>query len=156
MGNYSPRLVNKLNDIAHHYKDLVSRSLHAVLQQYSNTGAGLASLTVDVVDGNENIAPQIKIGFDEHLIYLNQKKPQWTKLPDVERLIIWAKTKGKDDKQAKKMAWAIAWNMKKHDTWKRRPWRKKSLSQVLKEMNELITSEFKQAVVDDAVNAAAI
>lgn len=154
MGNYSPRLVSKLNEIAHQYKDLVSRSLHAVLQQYSNTGAGLASLTVDVVDGNENRPPQIKINFDDHLIFLNQKKPQWTKLPEVDKLITWAKTKGNDDKQARKLAWAIAWDKKKHDTWKRRPWRKKSLSTVLKEMNELITKEFKQAIVDDAVSAA--
>src|SRR6185369_15042690 len=113
MGNYSPRLVNKLNDIAHHYRDLVSRSLHAVLQQYSNTGAGLASLTVDIVDGNENKAPQIKIAFADHLLYLDNKKLQWTKLPEVQNLIAWAKTKGKNDKEAKKLAWAIAWDKKK-------------------------------------------
>jgi len=154
MGNYSPTLTKKLNAIAHAYRDLMFRSIQEVLQQYSNTGKGLQSLIVNIVDGTEDKAPQIKIDFDDELIYLNLGKMNWTKLPQMDRLLKWAETKQSDPKKAKQLAWATAWDKKKHDTWKRRPWRKKSLSTVLKEMNELIVAVYNKAIEEDAVEAS--
>jgi len=154
MANYSPRLVDKMNEIAHRYAVMMRQSLYTVLKQYSNTGEGLASLIVDVVDGDESKSPQIKIAFEDHLIFLDKRKLQWTKLPEVEKLIAWAETKEADPKKAKKLAWAVAWDKKKHDTWKRRPWRKKSLSSVLKDMNKVIIAAFDKAIEDDIAAAA--
>jgi hypothetical protein len=51
------------------------------------------------------------------------------------------------------LAWAIAWDKRKHDTWKAKPWRKKSLSEVLKEMNLQIVEAFAKALDEDMQQA---
>lgn len=146
----------KMNDIAHRYKDVIHQSIHAVLSEdrYKNTGAGAASLTVDVVDGDANKSPQIRISFDDHLIFLDKRKMQWTKLPNMGKLMEWAETVKPDKKGAERLAWAVAWDKKKNDTWKAKPWRKKSLSNVLKEMNLLIKEAFDQVIEKDFQEAA--
>ncbi len=153
---YSERLVIKLNGIAHKSVDIIYRSIYSVLSQppYKNTGAGAASLAVDVVEGNASKSPSINITFDDHLIFLNQRKIQWTKLPDMKELIAWAETKKSNPKEALRLAWSVAWDKKKHDTWKPKPWRKKSLSAVLKQMNELILKAFNEAIEEDFQQAA--
>lgn len=155
---YSENTVIKLNAIAHKYKDLIHRSIHAVLSQppYKNTGAGAASVTVDVIDGDQAKAPQIVTKFDDHLNYINNRKMEWTKLPDMKELLTWAKTKKTTDAEAEQLAWATAWDKKKNDTWKAKPWRKKTLSAVLKEMNELIVAEMDQAIEEDFQKAAKV
>jgi len=148
---YSPHLVDILNGIANRYRPLIQKSIQDVLNQprFRNTGAGVASVTVDVVPGDTNKAPTIKIDFDDHLIFLNQRKIQWTRLPDMKEMIAWAETKRSDEKEARQLAWATAWDKKKNDTWKPKLWRKKSLSAVLKEMNVLILAEFDKAIEED-------
>lgn len=148
---YSELTVQKLNNIAYQYKDLVHRSIHAVLTQarYYNTGAGAASLTVDVIDGNTNKSPQIVISFDDHLIYMDKRALQWTKLPNMRKLLEWAATKTTTERAAKQLAWATAWDKKKNDTWKAKPWRRKSLSTVLKEMNALIVEAYDKAIEEE-------
>jgi hypothetical protein len=150
---YSENTVIKLNEIAHRYRDLVHRSIHAVLSQppYKNTGAGAASLTVDVIDGDNNKSPQILIHFDDHVLFLDKRKMQWTKLPDMKELLAWAETRKSTKEEAEQLAWAVGWDKKKNDTWKAKPsWRKKSLSKGLKEMNELIVKAFDQANLQQA------
>jgi hypothetical protein len=155
---YSENTVNKLNEIAHRYRDLVHKAIHDVLSQppYKNTGAGAASLTVDVIDGDQNKAPQIVIHFDDHLLFLDKRRMQWTKLPEMKELIAWAETKRTNKEEAAQLAWATAWDKKKNDAWKSKPWRKKSLSKVLKEMNELIVAGFDQAIEEDLKQAAKV
>lgn len=153
---YSQNTVIKLNDIAQRYKGLIHRSIHEVLSQdrYKNTGAGAASLTVDVVDGDASKSPQIQISFDDHLIFLDKRKMMWTKLPNMGKLLEWAETVKPDKKQAERLAWAVAWDKKKNDTWKAKPWRKKSLSNVLKEMNTMVKEAFDNTVEKDFQEAA--
>ncbi len=152
---YSHDLVKKLNEIAHRFMPIIYKSIHDVISQpkFTNTGAGAASLKVDVVDGNANQSPQILITFDDRLIYLNKSKMQWTKL-GIKGLLEWASTKRSDPKQAKQLAWATAWNQKKYDTWKPKLWRKKSLSQVLKDMNKMILEGFDKAIEEEFEHAA--
>lgn len=152
---YSESTVIKLNDIAQRYKDVIHQAIHAVLSQdrYKNTGAGAASLIVDVIDGDSNKSPQITISFDDHLIFLDKRKMQWTKLPNMKKLLEWAETVKPDKKEAERLAWAVAWDKKKNDTWKAKPWRKKSLSNVLKEMNDLLLNEFDAAINEDLMDA---
>lgn len=153
---YSENTVMKLNDIAHRYKSIIHQAIHDVLSQdrYKNTGAGAASLTVDVVDGDVNKAPRILISFDDHLIFLDKRKMQWTKLPNMAKLMEWAETVKPNEKEAKRLAWAVAWDKKKNDTWKAKPWRKKSLSNVLKEMNAMVLEAFDKAIEQDLQQAA--
>lgn len=155
---YSARLVNTLNDIAETYRPIMQKSIQDVLNQprYRNTGAGVASVLVEIVSGNENKAPDIRISFDDHLIVLNQRKVQWTKLPNLGKLVEWAATKTPNEMAAKKLAFAVAWDKKKNDTWKPKQWRKKSLSAVLKEMNQLILSEFDKAIEQDLVDSTKV
>lgn len=152
---YSENTVIKLNDVAHRYKNVIHQAIHDVLSQdrYKNTGAGAASLTVDVVDGDVNKAPQIRLTFDDYVIFLDKRRMQWTKLPNIQKLTEWAETVKPDRKSAERLAWAVGWDKKNNDTWKSKPWRKKSLSKVLKEMNDLLLKEFDAAINEDLVDA---
>lgn len=153
--SYSPEIVDKLNEIAHRYQDLIHQSIHAVLisERYRNTGAGAASLVIEVIDGSSDHAPQIRITFDDYLIFLDKRKIQWTKLPKMQELIKWAETVKPTKKEAVQLAWAVGWDKKKNDTWKAKPWRKKSLSGVLREMNEMIVSMYDQVLEAELAEA---
>jgi len=155
---YSARLVDTLNEIAQRYQPLMLKSVQEVLSQsrYRNTGAGVASVTVDVEAGDVNKAPAIRISFEDHLIFLNQRKIEWTRLPNMKNLVAWAETKKSNEAEAKQLAWATAWDKKKNDTWKPKLWRKKSLSTVLKEMNALILSEYDKAIEEDLQDATKV
>ena len=167
MSNYSPQLVATLNAIAHEYSGKILREITEVLKQpkYMNTGAGLESLRVEVIEGNENKSPDIIVTMDDHLNILNKKKLEWTKQPPIDLLDDWAKTKtfkgpipGYKNglapnlppwKAKKRILWAMAKSKHKFDIWKVKPWRKRSLSSVLKEMNDLILIDFEKAIMDE-------
>lgn len=153
--SYSPRLVEVLNAIAMDHSGLIERSVKDVLSQprYKNTGAGVDSVRVEVITGDASKAPSINVTFDDHLIMLNNRKLQWTRLPNTDELLKWARTKKDNETEAKRLAFAVAWQQKKYDTWKPKPWRKKSLSQVLKTMNEELLRKYDEAIEADLVDA---
>jgi hypothetical protein len=145
---YSPELVIVLNQIAQVKRGEFESALTQVLNNppYRNTGEGVNSVKVLVMPGTEAAAPQIKIEFADHLLFMDKRKMQWTKLPPISKLLPWAATRSTDPKQQKKIAWSKAWDLKKNDNWKAKPWRKKSLSAVLKEMNTEIIRDFGKAI----------
>lgn len=153
---YSPRLVDRLNDIAHRYRSLIQQAINEVLTQprYRNTGAGAASVTVDVADGTEEKSPVIQINFADHIKLLDKRSMQWTKWSNIDNLLEWAATKTTGDTAIKKLAFATAYRQKTFDHWKSKPWRKKSLGKVLKELKELVQAEFDRAIEDDLQEAA--
>lgn len=152
---YSHNVVMRMNEVAHRYRPLIHQAIHAVLKQprYYNTGAGAASLAVDVVDGDTENTPVIQIMFDDHLILMEKRKMMWTKWPDMEPMVEWAQSKTNSNQEAKRLAWGTAYKQKNFDTWKAKPWRKKSLSGVLKEMNKLVLEGFDQAIEEDLQQA---
>lgn len=169
---YSPRLVEKLNAIAHEYRDKIVREITTVLSQpkYMNTGAGLESLRVEVIPGTQSKSPDIIITMDDYVNIINKRKAEWTKMPPIEELEQWAQTRefkgpvpGYKNglapnlppwKAKQRILWAIAKSKQKFDIWKPKPWRKKSLSNVLKEMNALVLLDFDKAINDDFQMAA--
>lgn len=153
---YSPRLVSVLNDIANEHAPIIKKAIVDVLSQprYSNTGAGASSVEVTVVPGDASRSPDINIKFADHLIMLNKSKMQWTRLPNIEKLIEWASTKKDTREQAEKLAFAVAWDKRKNDTWKPKLWRRRSLSQVLRDMNEQLLKKYDDAIEADLVDAA--
>lgn len=171
---YSENLVNTLNGIAWKYRDIINRTLNEILKQprYRNTGAGLASLHVDVVEGNKDRAPDIQITFADHLNLLDKRKMEWTKQPPIPNLEEWAETKTFSGpvpgyknglapnlppwKAKQRIVWAIAKSKQKFDVWKGKPWRKKSLSSVLADMNREIKIAFDDAVQRDLDKASKI
>src|SRR5688572_5922178 len=121
---YSQRLVNTLNEIATEYGQKIKQSVTEVLNKYKNTGAGVSSVNIQITPGTDTKAPSIQITFDDHLIFLNKRRIEWTKLPDMKNMIAWAETKKSDPAEAKRMAFGVAWNKLKFDTWKPKTWRK--------------------------------
>lgn len=155
--SYSPRTVEKLNAIAGKHVGIIASAIAEVLRdpKYRNTGKSAESVRVEMQPGDANKAPVLRIELDEALLIIDKTKLQWTKLPNMKALLEWASTKESDPKKAKKLAWATAFSKKNYDKWKAKKWRKKSLSVVLKEMNELVLSEFDKAIEEDIVQAAA-
>lgn len=166
---YSQHQIDRLNAVAHKYKDVIYSSLRDVLNspRYRNTGAGVESIHVDVIDGDANKSAEIHVAIADHIFLLDKRrKLQWTKLPNMTEMIAYAETKSFSKipgyansipvdrlKAAQRVAWAIAVDKKKNDTYKAKPWRKKSLSAVLKDLNKEITSEFDKAVSEDLEDA---
>jgi hypothetical protein len=152
---YSPELVIVLNEIAQQK----GKEFHSVLVNllskapYRNTGEGANSVTVEITAGTESKSPEIKITFADHLLFMDKRKMQWVKLPLVSKLMAWAATKTADPKQQKRMAWAIAYDLQKNDSHKAKPWRKKSLSATLKDMNQQIVAAFDKAIEQSFQNA---
>ena len=152
---YSPNIIEKLNAVAHQYRPIFVQAIQDTV--HNNTGTGAASVVVEVVEGNATKGPTIVINVNDHVILLDKRKLQWTKLPDVQKLMEWAKTKTSSDKDAKRLAWATAWDKRKNDTWKAKPWRKKSLGKVLRELNQMLLQAFDAAINEDlqeAINRA--
>jgi hypothetical protein len=146
---YSENLVRALNDIAEKYQPLIQKQVVDTLSQFKNTGAGVDSVRVEVTPGTADTAPQIRIQFADEVNIINLKKMQWTKFPNTGKLLKWAATKRSTETEIKQLAFATAAKQKKYDTWKSKSWRKKSLSEVLKEMNELVLKNFEQAIEKD-------
>lgn len=153
--NYSDNLVKTLNNLANEYRGKLQDSVTKVLNEarYKNTGRGVSSVTVVVVPGTKEKSPSLVIKMDDHVLLLDRSKMQWTKLPDMNNLLEWAKTKKTDPLEIKKMAWAIAVDKRKNDTWKPKKWRKKGLGTVLKEMNAEMLAEFDSAIDKDLQEA---
>jgi hypothetical protein len=164
---YSPNLIEKLNVIANEYRDKIFREITEVLKQpkYFNTGAGLESLRVEVIPGTKDKSPDIIIKMDDHVNIINKRKMEWTGQPPVDLFEAWAQTKDFNGpipgyknglapnlppwKAKQRIVWAIVKSKQKFDTWKAKPWRKKALSTVLKELNQLVLLEFDKAIEED-------
>lgn len=165
---YSENTIIRLNAIAHHYRGLILNALKEVLSQprFVNTGAAVSGIRVEVVEGNASKSPELQIYIADYMLLLNKSRLQWTKLADVRKLMAWAQNKefstvpGYSNpraidqlKAAKRVAYAIAVDKKKNDTWKPKKWRKKSLSAVLQAMNKDMLKEFDAAVTEDINDA---
>jgi hypothetical protein len=154
---YSTDLQIKLNAIAYQYRDKIRSAVYQVLSQprYKNTGAGLASLTVDVNDGNAQRSPSIVVSASDHVFRLGSRGLQWTSLPNMKKMMEWAEYKtGGDMKRAKALAWGTSKDKLKNDTWKPKAWRRQALSAVLKEMNAAMLIAFDRAIEEDLQKAA--
>jgi hypothetical protein len=148
---YSDNLVIALNNIATEYRGKLEAAIKAVLSQarYTNTGRGVQSVAVSVVPGTTNASPALVVTLDDYVLLLDRSKLQWTKLPNVKNLLEWARARKSDEKEAKKLAWAVAWDKKKNDTWKPKKWRKKGLGETLREMNAEMLLAFDAAIGND-------
>lgn len=148
---YSARLQNMMQQIARDYQSKIEDAVTKVLSQpkYRNTGEGLGTLQVKVIDGDAEKSPVIVVQAADHIFRLESKGLQWTKLPNMKNMLAWAEVKKPDKKEARELAWAVAKDKYKNDTWKPKRWRRPSLSAVLKEMNAEMLKEFDKAIQED-------
>lgn len=152
---YSPNTIEKLNQVAREYVPIFHASITAAI--HKNTGAGAGSVKVDIIPGDATKSPQVVVTINDHVLYLDRRKLQWTKLPNLRELQAWAETKTSDPKAIKRLTWGTAWDKRRNDTWKPKPWRKKGLGAVLREMNRRLLEAFDAALNEDlqeAINRA--
>ena len=109
------------------------------------------------------MGPQIQMTYEDHGDFLTKKKMLFVKVPPVEDLKKWSEARGinlykipgykegsipniSDDKKRNRIAWAIGIDKRMNDTWKRKAWKKKPISELLKELNEEIIIQYIREV----------
>lgn len=151
--------------------DLLS-SARAILskEDFRNTGELAESLRVSVIPSRGDAPPEIVLEYADQGYFINYKSPKWTKVPNIDKLRAWAQTiefsgpvPGYKNGAATLPPWkakerilsAIAWNKRKHDTWKAKPWKGKKgmdLGKLLRELNQATLDawarEVEQILVD--------
>lgn len=148
---YSDNQVQVLNAIADDYAGQLLASIKQVLNEprYRNTGRGVGSVQVDVVKGDSSKSPALVVKLEDYVLLLDKSKMEWTRLPNIRNLVEWARSKQSDEKQAQKLAWAKAWDLRRNDNWKPKKWRKRALGTVLASMNDRMLKDFEQAIERD-------
>lgn len=148
-----------LNEIAHRYGDRLMTQVKAVLEKYQNTGALVQSLKLEIKPATDRSAPTISLIYEDQGYYIGYKNPQWTKQPNITKLLEWAQTKTfttipgysatsnlPEFKKRERVAWAIARDKLKNDTWKPKRWKREAnLGQLIKELNsDTILKAYKE------------
>lgn len=166
---------DRLNDLAANYAKYLYDRAMAILSQFKARGVLVDSLHVMWFKATDTEGPFIRLFYEEHGEYLNKRKMLWTKQPPVEELEEWAEGRNvipsylpgystsafarmSNAYKRNRFAWAIAINKKNNDTWKSKQWKKKTLVQLLKDLNkEIITAyqqEAEKIIAESLTNAA--
>ena len=128
--------------------------------QFRNTGELEESLKLEITKATDKDAPVIILHYADQGYYLNYKSPSWVKQPNVEKLMKWAETKTfgnipgytgtpniPEYKQKLRIAFAIAKDKRKNDTWKPKRWKKAAgLGELLKNINVDVMEAYRKDV----------
>ncbi|HMG90754.1 MAG TPA: hypothetical protein VK589_11865 [Chryseolinea sp.] len=145
----------KLDALAQQYATRLLGDVKEVFNrpEYINSGELADSVQVTIIKSTDNDAPVIALTYADQGFFIGYKNPQWTKLPVVAELEKWAAKRGLDfgnipgytygtapglstEKKIERIAWAIAKNKRKEDTWKQKKWKKSAnLGDLLKDLN---------------------
>jgi len=158
MANSIPeRIQSRLNSLAQFYaQDLYDRAYQVLrAKRYRNSGALLDSLKVTWFKATEQWPPRILLIYNEYAQLFEQRSLSWVNTPPIEDLKEWIRHKGGSSafgtvpgyrdgmagslpeyKKVERIAWAIATDKRVNDTHKRRPWKRKTLREMLIEMNQ--------------------
>lgn len=146
----------KLNALADQYARQLLNQVKEVLSQpaYHNSGELEESLKISITKATATEAPVILLTYADQGFFIGYKNPQWTSLPNVDKIKKWALIKTlsigdipgytygtapniTDEKKIERIAWAIAKNKRKEDTWKQKKWKNASgLGDLLRSLNE--------------------
>lgn len=160
MAELTKDIQERMNNIASRYASELRAAIRVELNKAKNqsSGALAGSVKVSVKRADGYNPPLITVDYFEYGEFIGKRKLLWTKLPLVDKIREWVHRKGlagfgnvpgytngasglSDFKKAERIAWAIAKEKRKNDTFKRHPWKKESLPSVLKKMNiETMTS----------------
>ena len=165
------RLQVILNNMAERYAGELFQRAKNILSNatYRVTDELLNSVKVVWLKATESQGPRILFIFAEHGIFLDQRSPKWVKISNINKLIEWVEAKGIDkfksipgykyggsnlsaDKKIKRVAFAIAMDKRKNDTWKRKRWKRDVLRDMLLrmnlELNEAFAIEVEKIIAD--------
>lgn len=156
----------KLNELAREYAEKLYASAKEVLSkdEFRNTGELVDSLRVSIIPCRDDAPPEIVLEYADQGYYIGYKKPQWTRVPNIEKIRKWAESinftgpvpgyKGDASslppwKAKERIISAIAWNKRKFDTWKAKPWKGRrgiDLGKLLRSLNEEVLDAWARKV----------
>jgi hypothetical protein len=154
----------KLNTLASVYSQEIFNSASNAIKKYSRSGATLDSLKVTWLKSTDKEPPRIILIFELQAALFEVRKMSWVRLPKIDNLEAWAESVNLDGpvpgykngvapnlppwKAKLRKLWAIAKDKRTNDTWKRKPWRKVALSDVLKQLNKATLEAWEKDVED--------
>lgn len=150
------QIQQKLNELAAKTARDLYQAAKDVLSKdtFRNTGELVDSLKVSVIPCKGDAPPEIILTYADQGYFLNYKSPKWTRVPNIDKMKAWAETidfsgpvPGYKNGVSTLPPWkvkeriisAIAWNKRKHDTWKAKPWKGKKgidLGKLLRDLNQ--------------------
>jgi len=160
MSNFIPPPVQeRMNFIAFQFANRLRESLNQELLIFKVTGELQGSVEVSVIPADFDEPPIITAEYEGYGEFIGKRKLLWVKVPPIEKLIQYVQDKNltskgripgyvgdapnlSEFKKAERIAWAIAISKQKNDTFKRRPWKKKALPDVLNDLNRTVLAEF--------------
>jgi len=134
-----------------------------------NSGELLQSLKLQVIEGTPEKPPVIIVTYAPQGAFMEVKKMEWTRQPNIEKLLDWSKYKRfnmdsipgykngsapnlSEEKKVQRIVWAIAKRQEKFDVWKRRPWKAKPVIEFLRKLNmevlEIWANEAEQTMLE--------
>lgn len=125
-------------------------------KRFTASGKLAQSVQVTYTKSTDSQLPVITLQYAIQGKFIDIKKMYWAHQPDVVKLIAWLQTGGKigrftnvpgyknssptsQFKAVERVAWAIAMDKRKNDTWKAKAWKGKNLREALKVLNEETT-----------------
>jgi len=147
---------SKLDDIAERFASKLESDVKTLFSkpEYRSTNELLDSVAVKVTKASDTEAPLVILTYADQGYFIGYKNPQWTKLPNVDKLLEWIRSKkldlGRipgyssgtapnltDEQRNSRIVWAIAKNQRKEDTWRPKRWKNSiKLSDLLKSLND--------------------
>lgn len=131
--------------------------------KYRASGELADSLEVNVTPGSASEPPVITLSFADQGQFLSMRNPSWGRVPEIEKLEKWVRTKGSskfryvtgrnvanmsEGEKVSKIASGIAWAYRKHQLrWKPKTWRKATLVQLLQDLNEQTARVWEDGIV---------
>lgn len=152
----------QLNHLADKYARLFSVRIGNELEKIRATGELEESVTVHVQKATAHSSPEILVKFAPHGDYIGKKKLLFTKLVPGKKLVDWMNAEGitpsripgykngapnlTDEQKRERFAFAIGKDKKVNDTWKRKQWKRKALTETLKRLNVEIIAAYTREV----------
>lgn len=142
-------------------RELLARA-RQVLSRYSNSGDLVNSLQAKVEGTGQDA--RIILSFAEHGGLIDKKKMVWGKVPEIRKMEKWVQRKGvdafryisgignarnlTDEQKVKRIASGVAWSYRLHQSnWKRKQWRRQTLVDLLKDLNEKTARIWENEIV---------
>ena len=141
---------DRLNDIAARYAQQIYDSTRKELIRIGRSMTLANDLTVKWLKASDKYPPRILVIFRDYGNVLEVRKPLWTGMPPVQRIVEWVGHVMKSSnsrhfthvpgykngapnlpefKKMQRIAYAVAMDKRINDTWRGKPWRKRTLSQ---------------------------
>ena len=155
----------KLDNLAMQYGTRLLGDVQRVFEKYSRSGKLAGSPELTVTRATDTEAPKIIITYADQGFFIGQRNPQWTKIPDFDKMEEWSQdiqfsgpVPGYKNgvapnlppwKIKQRIAFAIARNKQKFDTHKPKPWKREAkLGALLTELNEQTLRDYSKDVED--------